>query len=137
MPTEADFLAAIHAEPDDETNKLVFADWLEEHGDLRAGLVRRIVRYQDLTDKAADCFERGGVLPLLDGRFAPWLEPLTRRGEVTLAERGLLCLRLDDPGRQKIDVRDLVWGWVTELPIPSVGDGPAVVELASRLKRPT
>lgn len=32
------FLDAISAEPDDDTNRLVFADWLEERGEVvRAG----------------------------------------------------------------------------------------------------
>jgi len=38
--TEADFLAAIDAAPDDSDVKLVYADWLEQLGDPRADLVR-------------------------------------------------------------------------------------------------
>jgi uncharacterized protein (TIGR02996 family) len=34
VSTEAGFLAAIAAEPDDDTHRLVFADWLEENGQL-------------------------------------------------------------------------------------------------------
>lgn len=39
---EAAFLAAITAAPDDDTPRLVFADWLEEHGQgPRAAFIRR------------------------------------------------------------------------------------------------
>jgi uncharacterized protein (TIGR02996 family) len=34
------FLQAIEAAPDDETAKLVYADWLEERGDIRAEFIR-------------------------------------------------------------------------------------------------
>jgi uncharacterized protein (TIGR02996 family) len=38
---EAAFLAAIRAEPDDDTVRLVYADWLDEHGDAaRAKFIR-------------------------------------------------------------------------------------------------
>jgi uncharacterized protein (TIGR02996 family) len=37
---EAGFLAAIAEDPTDETTLLVFADWLEEQGDPRAGWIR-------------------------------------------------------------------------------------------------
>jgi uncharacterized protein (TIGR02996 family) len=37
---EKQFLAAIEAQPDDRSRRLVYADWLEEHGDPRAGLIR-------------------------------------------------------------------------------------------------
>lgn len=34
------FLSAMRAAPDDHTTALVFADWLEEHGDPRADMIR-------------------------------------------------------------------------------------------------
>jgi uncharacterized protein (TIGR02996 family) len=49
MTTEADFLAAICAEPHDDTHRLVFADWLEEQN--RGGLaawIRHGVEYASL-----------------------------------------------------------------------------------------
>lgn len=36
MTTEDDFRRALDAHPDDHHTRLVFADWLEEHGDPRA-----------------------------------------------------------------------------------------------------
>jgi len=39
------FLAAIHAAPEDDAARLVFADWLDEHGEPgRADLIRRMCR---------------------------------------------------------------------------------------------
>src|SRR5262249_42657415 len=40
MTDEAAFLRSILDDPDDEANRLVYADWLEERGDPRAELVR-------------------------------------------------------------------------------------------------
>jgi uncharacterized protein (TIGR02996 family) len=37
---EASFLQAIHDDPDDDTTRLVYADWLEEHGDIRSEYLR-------------------------------------------------------------------------------------------------
>jgi uncharacterized protein (TIGR02996 family) len=51
------FLRAIAEEPDDDTCRLVFADWLEEHGDWRAEFFRLDCRLKDLrqdTDACAD-----------------------------------------------------------------------------------
>jgi uncharacterized protein (TIGR02996 family) len=40
---EAAFWAAIAAAPEDDLPKLVFADWLDERGDLRSGCLRWVV----------------------------------------------------------------------------------------------
>ena len=40
MSDEASFLAALEQNPEDETTRLVFADWLEERGDPRAEWLR-------------------------------------------------------------------------------------------------
>src|SRR5579859_5926072 len=38
--TDENFLRAIIADPDDDTPRLVYADWLEEHGDPRGEFIR-------------------------------------------------------------------------------------------------
>ncbi|MGE3819767.1 MAG: TIGR02996 domain-containing protein [Isosphaeraceae bacterium] len=43
MRNEADFLAALQDDPDDDGLRLVFADWLEERGDPRFEYVRVMV----------------------------------------------------------------------------------------------
>ena len=41
MPTEADFLAAVIADPDDDAPRLIYADWLDENGqDERAEFIK-------------------------------------------------------------------------------------------------
>src|SRR5262245_15117694 len=40
MKDEAAFLAALAADPADEVTRLAYADWLDEHSDLRAAWVR-------------------------------------------------------------------------------------------------
>jgi uncharacterized protein (TIGR02996 family) len=40
MTDDASFLQAIQNDPDDDTNRLVYADWLEERGDFRAEYLR-------------------------------------------------------------------------------------------------
>ena len=37
--TEAELLAAIHADPRDDAPRLVYADWLLERGDVRGELI--------------------------------------------------------------------------------------------------
>lgn len=57
------FLRAIHADPDSDTPRLVFADWLEDQGDARGEMIRRACAYA-----VADETER---LRLLES-LAPW-----------------------------------------------------------------
>src|SRR5262245_65825725 len=40
MPQHDDFLRAILAEPDEDAPRLVYADWLDEHGDPRGEFIR-------------------------------------------------------------------------------------------------
>ena len=44
MPSEAEFLAAIDANPDDDGPRLAHADWLEKHDPDRAQFIRVQVR---------------------------------------------------------------------------------------------
>jgi uncharacterized protein (TIGR02996 family) len=50
---EGAFLRAIRAEPDDAAPRLIFADWLDEHGDPRGKLLRRMDRLRRLSHGAA------------------------------------------------------------------------------------
>ena len=42
MTTEDDFQAALDANPNDWQTRLVFADWLDERGDVRASGYRAL-----------------------------------------------------------------------------------------------
>jgi uncharacterized protein (TIGR02996 family) len=99
MPTEADFLAAIAAEPDDDTHRLVFADWLDENGQPeRAELIRVQVEFEPLredfdSDRAAVLRKREEEL--LDHFRGPWHDALQalvgehQRGIGIIHRRGL------------------------------------------------
>ncbi|MEK6239356.1 MAG: TIGR02996 domain-containing protein, partial [Planctomycetales bacterium] len=52
---EQDFLREIAANPSDDAPRLIFADWLEERGDLRADLLRLLneLIHIDVPDRAA------------------------------------------------------------------------------------
>jgi uncharacterized protein (TIGR02996 family) len=53
MTSDEEFLAAIHAAPNDAALRLVYADWLEEHGRAVAAARERMeARYGDLEDAA-------------------------------------------------------------------------------------
>jgi uncharacterized protein (TIGR02996 family) len=61
MVTALDFLRSIADDPSDDTNRLVFADWLEESGDWRAEFVRLdcvLKRLREGDDVPAETLER-------------------------------------------------------------------------------
>jgi uncharacterized protein (TIGR02996 family) len=107
MSDRASFLRAIRACPDDDTPRLVFADWLDEHGDpALAEFIRLQVELEPIRDqldnpRVGELQHRESVLLELHG--SDWLEsvrdidaeypafgPVFRRG---LPE--LVCLSLD------------------------------------------
>ncbi len=71
MNEEAGFLRAIQDNPDDRSLHLVYADWLEDHGDLRAEYLR-------LEDQLSQNLARLEQLShLID---SAWLAAIRRRG---------------------------------------------------------
>src|SRR5262245_42037149 len=86
LPAEqlSSFLAAVGADPDADGPRLVFADWLDDHGDPRAELIRtqcemarapyRSVPYLELEDRERDWLDRHhGQWPAgLDGEEVTW-----------------------------------------------------------------
>src|SRR5438876_11796716 len=77
--TDADaFLRLILAEPDADGPRLIFADWLDEHGDpARAEFVRvqcALAHLPDGDKRAPTLKERAKVL--LEENLVPWGEPL-------------------------------------------------------------
>ncbi len=81
-PEEA-FLASIRANPEDETNLLVYADWLEEQGDPRGEFVRLAAALGNI---AAD----DPYLPTLQGRISALQQHLDARWAATVAVPGQL-----------------------------------------------
>lgn len=102
MRDEEAFLPSILADPDDNTPRLIFADWLEEHGDPRGEFIRLQCA---LADANLEARERTRLLvreqELLAGHETEWAKPLHglasswgfRRGfveEVTIDARTFL-----------------------------------------------
>ena len=71
-------LAAIRAHPGEDTPRLAYADWLDEHGDPdRAAFIRVQVETGHLPDGDAGCAEREDVARrLLAAHRDAWLGPL-------------------------------------------------------------
>jgi uncharacterized protein (TIGR02996 family) len=94
MTHDEAFLRDIRAHPDDDAPPLVYADWLEEHGDAdRVEFIRmrcRRARLRDGDPAAEDMDER--AVRLLEAHWDEWLDPLralvgpnaSRRGEAWL-----------------------------------------------------
>ena len=92
MNEEAAFLAAIRADPGDDTRRLAFADWLDEHGrHLRATMIRdHIAAYHQLFEESVIC--GGGTFQMQsDGESDPLLHRMQRVAAFTadLGSNGL------------------------------------------------
>jgi uncharacterized protein (TIGR02996 family) len=95
MSEQDDFLPAVLERPDDDTLRLVYADWLQERGDPRAEFIRVQVA---LARMAADDSQLGTLRArerdLLEEHAQDWCAPLGldleqcefRRGFVEAAE---------------------------------------------------
>lgn len=105
MTTEADFLAAIHAEPDDRHTVGVFADWLEENDDPRAALVRALLAGEGIDLNAA---------------AAQPLRRLRAVGEVRPDPRGLLRMHLVALPPPDAHRMPNAWGWVTAVSVARI-----------------
>jgi uncharacterized protein (TIGR02996 family) len=70
MTEEAAFIAAIRATPQDDTVRLVFADWLDERGDRRGALLRVLTQLRALERTA---------IPAAGGETAPALALLGKQ----------------------------------------------------------
>ncbi|WP_439625976.1 TIGR02996 domain-containing protein [Gemmata sp.] len=112
---EAGFLAAICAAPDDDTPRLVYADWLQERGDEARA---EFIRVQCELARAGGCHWPGE--PTVGS--APWnpaREGLRRR-EYTLLDR-------------RRELRGPAWGELaTEWPRRARADGPESAERRPR-----
>ncbi len=111
MTDEAALLAAIHANPDEDTPRLVYADWLDEHGQPeRAEFIRVQIELSHLTED--DERER----PLRDRRWELW----EAHREQWTAEIGIV-----ESDKIKVEFRR---GFIDELNI--YDDIPAGIALA-------
>jgi uncharacterized protein (TIGR02996 family) len=51
MPEEADFIRTIQADPNNDSHRLVYADWLEERGDKRGEFLRLKCQQEQLSNR--------------------------------------------------------------------------------------
>jgi uncharacterized protein (TIGR02996 family) len=97
-------LAAVKAEPDDDTPKLALADWLQEqdHASDRARgeYLRLLVAFDRLPPHDSDRAAARGQLRDLWKNYPAWLGPLPAAGfkcDATSVLRGLLLAGIDGP----------------------------------------
>lgn len=135
------FLASIYENPRDDSERLVFADWLTERGDPRGELIALQIAGRDP--------ER--VRKLLRQHEKEWLPPIFRRVAMKKVgwERGFPArIDLKQSGLEATDpalrtVEDLGWDWAADpsfLRLPALRalramDGPAVITLLT-MKQP-
>ena len=60
MDHEALFLQAVLENPDDDTPRLIYADWLEERGDPRGEFIRVQCELANMTEEDDHGRSRGG-----------------------------------------------------------------------------
>jgi uncharacterized protein (TIGR02996 family) len=84
MDDEASFMAAILADPDENTTRLAFADWLDEQGQGgRAEFIRLQLRYAGIDSQSVHAtspsdYER--MFDLIESDTRPrWWAPCRRR----------------------------------------------------------
>jgi uncharacterized protein (TIGR02996 family) len=85
MSTEAAFLEQLAREPGDDVTRLVYADWLEEHGDRRGDYLRKEVELATVAehDPRHDPLEQE-LRQLREGITEEWLERACKRFDVVL-----------------------------------------------------
>jgi uncharacterized protein (TIGR02996 family) len=87
------FLDAIADAPEDVTPRLVFADWLEEHGDPRAELLRLGARVVEMRRPPLPTELVALELAAWEKKYLPaWIGTVPRKAHVHVAD-GLLTLR--------------------------------------------
>lgn len=82
MHTDAEaFLARIRAYPDDDTHRLIFADWLDEQGDPRGSFIRiQLARAHSPESAETDRHLENQERALLEAHRATWEAPLRACG---------------------------------------------------------
>ena len=133
LHTHDDFLKAIAATPADRTLRLVFADWLDEHSDARAELIRVEEEMRELpvfADRFWELKPRRNELRTLAGaewcghmRYGTECEPVFRHG-------------IPDGWRERWRlIREFTERW-HRIPMPDVGGRQKeIAEAETRLGR--
>jgi uncharacterized protein (TIGR02996 family) len=134
QPEVLAFLKDIKENPDDDTSRLVLADWLEERGDPRGEFVRLQCYRARLGQEAVASQPERRETELLEKHGAEWLGVLAEKGIRTEFCRGLVKVR--GSARKLLSKRLAAlpaaetMAWVDSLRIYDM-DAAAVAKLAS------
>jgi uncharacterized protein (TIGR02996 family) len=120
------FLSAVQADPDDPAPRLVFADWLEDHGDARAELLRlgvALAPFRDTPEESAAVALRKRLRAWQKQHLAAWL-PARPRGLSVQLDTGHMRWKINPSQWRSIlplpAFRDLLEaGWVEMLDVRS------------------
>src|SRR5579862_3434909 len=89
--TENDFISAIRANPDDDSTRLIYADWLEERGDLRGRFIRLQIELAQLPSQDSRRAElKDQIKDLLAEHEESWVGPVRQWCSRWHFRRGLL-----------------------------------------------
>lgn len=89
---EAELLEAIVRAPEDDTPRLIFADWLSEQGDPRGELIHLQLRAASLEAGGERNKVRAAENKLLDAHRAAWLGPIAGVVEKAEFRRGFVAM---------------------------------------------
>jgi uncharacterized protein (TIGR02996 family) len=103
------FFREIKEHPDDDTPRLIFADWLQEHGDTARAARGEFMRLQVLRHRLASDDPNYGLLKRREGELFTehcwtWLGPLRDAARRWTFERGMLQIAAPAEGVLNADV---------------------------------
>jgi uncharacterized protein (TIGR02996 family) len=85
MTPEQGFLDALRIDPDDDTTRLIYADWLDEHDDPRGAYLRQEVELAGVQEEDPRYGEvEQSLRDLRPGIAAAWIEQAGKRFDVVL-----------------------------------------------------
>jgi uncharacterized protein (TIGR02996 family) len=128
---EAMFLARVREAPDDDNPRLVFADWLTEHGDERGELIALQFARHDNSRLSVDGLKRAHALERRHG--AAWLGSLAhelRRGRM-MFDRGFVAeVSIDGAFHNPMKtIGDPAWATVREITVTNPPRTPDLLRL--------
>jgi uncharacterized protein (TIGR02996 family) len=138
MTPDQGFLQAILASPDDDTHRLVYADWLDERGDPRGRYLRAEVQLAALTEEDPAYAAREAELQALrEGLDPTWLILAGKRYDLYLESyepsRKILVIKL---------IREATWMGLKEAKelsesVPATVPGPGLSRQEAERARDT
>jgi uncharacterized protein (TIGR02996 family) len=121
--SEAAFLRTIRGAPADDVPRLVFADWLEEHGQPERGefirLQCRLAAWIPAVEERERAYEREAELLSAFGQR--WAGALERRAEQVRWHRGLANVAIEPREWQRVLPQDRLWVQTVRLRLPADG----------------